>query len=341
MTGLLIFVVAVLAVLVVMQVMRVTRLSSEIQEGKDNEVTEKDNNIQGTLLLVFGILFMVAFFYQIYAWGGYLLPKSASMHGESIDNLFWISMGLIMFVFVLVNPVLFYFAYKYRGLKGVKATYYEHNNKLELIWTTVPAVALAVLIIYGMTTWSNIMTPDNSEVEPMVVEVYAQQFNWTARYSGNDNTLGYANVSLIEGANFLGVDMNDDNAKDDFIVKEIYLPKGKPVVFRFRSQDVIHSAYMPHFRAQMNCVPGMITQFQFTPIVSTAEMRIDNKVVKQVNGINEIRSENGEDPWEFDYILLCNKICGAAHYNMQMPIVVVEQDEYDAWVASQKQLAQN
>ncbi len=341
MTGLLIFGVAVLAVLVVMQVLRVTRLSSEMQNGKDNEVTEKDNNVQGTLMLVFGILFVGSFFYQIYAWGGFLLPKSASMHGENIDNLFWISMGLIMFVFLIVNPILFYFSYKYRGLKGVKATYYEHNNKLELIWTTVPAVALAILIIYGMTTWSNIMSPDNSEQEPMVVEVYAQQFNWTARYSGQDNTLGYANVSLIEGANFLGVDLNDENAKDDFIVKEIYLPKGKPVVFRFRSQDVIHSAYMPHFRAQMNCVPGMITQFQFTPIVSTAEMRGDKKVIKQVEGINEIRSENGKDPWEFDYILLCNKICGAAHYNMQMPIYVVEQDEYDAWVASQKQLAQN
>ena len=340
MTGLLIFVVAILAVLIVMQVMRVTRLSSKIRDGKDNQVTEKDNNTQGTLLLIFGVLFMASFFYQIYAWGGYLLPKAASMHGENIDNLFWISMGLIMVVFVIVNPVLFYFSFKYRGLKGVKATYYEHNNKLEMIWTTVPAVALAVLIIYGMTTWSNIMSPDNSEQEPMIVEIYAQQFNWTARYSGTDNTLGYANVSLIEGANFLGVDLNDDNAKDDFIVKEIYLPKGKPVKFKFRSQDVIHSAYMPHFRVQMNCVPGTITQFQFTPTITTAEMRTDKKVINQVNGINELRVESGNDPWEFDYILLCNKICGAAHYNMQMPIIVVEQDEYDSWVASQKQLAQ-
>ena len=250
-------------------------------------------------------------------------------------------MGLIIVVFVLVNPVLFYFAFRYRGTKGRKATYYEHNNKLELIWTTVPAIVLAVLIIYGLTTWSNITNPDNTDNEPMVVELYAQQFNWTARYSGEDNTLGYANVSLIEGANFLGVDMNDERAKDDFIVKELYLPKGKPVLFKFRSQDIIHSAYMPHFRAQMNCVPGLSTQFQFTPTVTTAEMRGDKYVMKQVENVNDIRKLNGKELWDFDYVLLCNKICGSAHYNMQMPIKVVEQEEYDKWVASQTQLAQN
>jgi cytochrome c oxidase subunit II len=278
---------------------------------------------------------------MLIAWGDVLLPKAASEHGNDYDSLMSISMWMCIAVFVLVNPVLFYFAFKYRGLKGTKATYYEHNNKLELIWTTVPAVVLAVLIIYGLTTWSNITNPDNTDNEPMIVELYAQQFNWTARYSGEDNTLGYANVALIEGANFLGVDMNDERAKDDFIVKELYLPKGKPVKFRFRSQDIIHSAYMPHFRAQMNCVPGVITEFQFTPTVTTSEMRSDKYVMKQVKNVNDIRLLSGKEVWEFDYVLLCNKICGSAHYNMQMPIKVVEQAEYDQWVEKQSQLAQN
>ena len=341
MTGFIIAIVAVLAILVVLQVMKVTGLSSDLQDGKDNEVSSKDNDTQGTLLLLFGIGFMVAFVWMLIAWGDVLLPKAASEHGNDYDNLMSISMWMIIAIFVLVNPILFYFAFKYRGLKGTKATYYEHNNKLELIWTTVPAVVLAVLIIYGLTTWSNITNPDNTDNEPMIVELYAQQFNWTARYSGEDNTLGYANVALIEGANFLGVDMNDERAKDDFIVKELYLPKGKPVKFRFRSQDIIHSAYMPHFRAQMNCVPGIVTEFQFTPTVTTEEMRSDKYVMNQVKNVNDIRSISGKDVWEFDYVLLCNKICGSAHYNMQMPIKVVEQAEYDKWVEGQKQLAQN
>jgi cytochrome c oxidase subunit 2 len=203
----------------------------------------------------------------------------------------------------------------------------------------VPALVLAVLITWGLFTWGSIMNPKNEE-EPIVIELYAQQFNWTARYAGGDNSLGYANVNLIEGTNALGVDMSDVKSADDIIVKEIYLPVNKPVKFKFRSQDVIHSAYMPHFRAQMNCVPGMTTQFQFTPTVTSAEMKADPYVVKQISEINVIRAKNGDEPYEFGYVLLCNKICGAAHYNMQLPIVVVSESDYNKWLSEQKTIAE-
>jgi len=268
-----------------------------------------------------------------------MLPKSASEHGNDIDNLFNISMYVIMAMFVVVQPILFYFAWKYRGASNRKATYYEHNNRLEFIWTIVPALVLAVLIIYGMTTWSKTMNPKN-EHEPMVIELYAQQFKWTARYAGTDNKLGFANVRLIKDANVLGVDTLDALSADDKVTTEIHLPVGRPVLFRFRSQDVIHSAYMPHFRAQMNCVPGMTTQFQFTPTVTTAEMRQDAEVVGKVKRINDIRTAKGEEAYAYDYILLCNKICGSAHYNMQMNIVVETEAEYQKWLAEQKTIAE-
>jgi len=184
--------------------------------------------------------------------------------------------------------------------------------------------------------------------DPIVVELYAQQFNWKARYGGNDNTLGKANVRLIDidKANILGLDESDPNAQDDIITSELYLPVGKPVLFKMRSQDVLHSAYMPHFRAQMNCVPGMITQFGFTPSVTTAEMRQNPDIIDKVKHINEIRVENSKelvakgeealDAYEFDYLLLCNKICGKSHYNMQMKSIVETQEEYDEWMKEQK-----
>ena len=146
--------------------------------------------------------------------------------------------------------------------------------------------------------------------------------------------------------NVLGLDTSDSYAADDVIVKELHLPVGRKVNFKMRSQDVLHSAYMPHFRAQMNCVPGMITQFSYTPIYTTEEMRQDPDVMEKVKRTNAIRAEramNGEpnsDPWEFDYILLCNKICGKSHYNMQMKIIVETQEEFDAWMAEQKTFAQ-
>jgi cytochrome c oxidase subunit 2 len=141
----------------------------------------------------------------------------------------------------------------------------------------------------------------------------------------------------ISGSNPVGVDTNDVAYNDDILVKnEFHIPKGREVVFQFRSRDVIHSAYMPHFRAQMNCVPGQVTSFRFKPTISTAEMRKDPQVMRNIDEINSIRVKKGEDPIEFDYILLCNKICGASHYNMQMKIVVDEPKDYETWLAKQK-----
>jgi cytochrome c oxidase subunit 2 len=108
-----------------------------------------------------------------------------------------------------------------------------------------------------------------------------------------------------------------------------------------RSQDVLHSAYMPHFRAQMNCVPGMVTQFGFTPKYTTVEMRQLTEVIEKVEGINKVRKAKGEEVmYEFDYLLLCNKICGASHYSMQMKIVVEEEEDYKKWLAEQPALAE-
>jgi cytochrome c oxidase subunit 2 len=186
--------------------------------------------------------------------------------------------------------------------------------------------------------------------DPMVVELYAYQFDWRARYAGVDNTLGEANVRLIEGVNQLGVDVSDPNAQDDKVVNELHLPIGKKVLFKMRSQDVLHSAYMPHFRAQMNCVPGMITQFAYTPNITTKDMRLNEDVIAKVTHINEIRTAKnieliakGEEVlemYDFEFLLLCNKICGSNHFNMQMNIVVETEEEFNAWIAEQATIAE-
>ena len=337
----LIIVIAVLGIIALAQIVRVFELSSDLK-GKDdsNDVNDKDNNIQGILMGIFGVLLVGSFVAMLLGYDKVLLPKSASEHGVEIDNLMWISMAVIILVFFITQPILFGFSFRFRGSKERKATYMEHNNKLEFIWTIVPAVVLAGLIIYGLTTWSDVMNPNNEDEEPMIVEIYAQQFKWTARYSGEDNTLGYANVRMIEGVNALGVDVNDEHSLDDVITNELHLPVGKPVLLKFKSQDVIHSAYLPHFRVQMNCVPGTPTQFQFTPTVTSAEMRQEPDVIEKVKTINEIRAAKGEEPYEYEYFLLCNKICGSAHYNMQLKIVVESQEEYEQWMSEQKTFAE-
>jgi cytochrome c oxidase subunit 2 len=177
--------------------------------------------------------------------------------------------------------------------------------------------------------------------ETLVVEIYAYQFAWRVRYSGEDRTLGEANVRFIEGINQLGVNETDPYAKDDIITTELHLPVDRPVLFKFRSQDVLHSAYFPFFRSQMNVVPGMTTQFGFTPTTTSKDIRNSEYMVDKVRNINEIRKDNvnlgpDEKTYEFEYYLLCNKICGVSHYNMQMKIVVETEEEYQKWISEQQ-----
>ena len=374
MTELLIIVALVVAVIAIAQVVRIFELANKIKGIKESDVTDKDNDTQGKLLLTFGVLFMASFFIMTAKWNHLLLPVSASEHGVDIDFLMSLSMGLIIVVFLITQPILFYLSYKYRGRKDRTATFISHNDKAEIIWTAVPAIVLTVLIVYGLQTWSKVM--DRSNIgDALVVEVYARQFDWTVRYAGADNNLGAANVRFIGGLNTLGViaesayktqisglDNNIAKAKeqiseqqnaikrlkiearlakmeakrstftalvtstpkdllaaaeDDIVVKELHLPVNKSVHLKFRSQDVIHSAYLPHFRVQMNCVPGMNTDFVFKPTITTEEMRVETA--------NE----------EFEYVLLCNKVCGAAHYNMQLKVIVESEEDYNKWIAEQ------
>ena len=342
MTALLTFTVLVLVAIAIWQMTKIFELSQNKTERAEI-ANDSDNKNNGYLLFAFLIFIYGITIFSFAKYSKMLLPEAVSEHGGEYDQLMLVSMGIIFFVQTITQALLHYFGYKYRGQKGRKALFFADNDRLEFIWTIIPVIVLAGLILWGLYTWTNIMDI-NEDDDPLVVELYAQQFNWTARYSGEDNVLGEANVRLIDiaNANVLGLDESDPNAEDDIIVKELHLPVGRKVNFKMRSQDVLHSAYMPHFRAQMNCVPGMITQFSFTPTITTEEMRLNPDVVDKVKRTNALRAQwaaegrPNSDPWEFDYVLLCNKICGKSHYNMQMKIIVETEEEFNKWLAEQK-----
>jgi cytochrome c oxidase subunit 2 len=350
MTSLLVIIVLVLLAVALWQLTKIFDLTQVGANRDSSEVaTDNDNNIQGYLMFGFLAFIYIFSIYGLFAWGGLVLHTPASAHGALVDNLMNISWVLLFIVQAITQVLLHYFAFKYRGKQGQKALYFADNNKLEAIWSIIPAVVLAGLILYGLYAWTNIMFIDDED-DTVVIELYAQQFKWTARYAGEDNVLGKANVRYIEGINTLGVDMSDPYAQDDIVVSELHIPKGRKIHFKMRSQDVLHSAYMPYFRAQMNCVPGMVTEFAFEPVYTTAEYRELPYMVEKVSHINELRAKKSIDivakggtaldPYTFDYLLLCNKICGASHYNMQMKIVVDTPEDYKKWVAEQALLAQ-
>lgn len=343
MTTFLIIAILIVVSVAIWQMAKIFELTQPLKQEDSTIANDHDNKVNGYLMFAFLVFLYLMMIYTILKIGHFVLATPGSEHGKTYDTLMWITLAIIMTVQFLTQALLFYFSYRYRGKKTRKALFFADNNKLEMIWTIIPVVTLAALILYGLYAWNDIMNvSEEEEEEALIVELYAQQFNWTARYAGKDNVLGDANVRLIdiETANILGIDPLDPNAQDDIIVKELHLPVNRRVVFKIRSQDVLHSAYMPYFRAQMNCVPGMVTKFSFIPVLTTQQIRNEPQILDMVEDVNKIREEKRKrgidaDPWEFDYILLCNKICGKSHYNMQMKIVVETEEEFQEWIKKQ------
>ena len=320
MFNLIIIVAVVLILAIAYTVFRVTQLVG-IAKGDNQKRVTSDNRLHASLLVVFLIAGIFGFFY--YSFGGLddsFIQPLASEHGARTDKWFWITMAITAFVFIMTQILLFGFSYMYQYKEGNKATFYPHNNKLELIWTAIPAVVLAVLVISGWKIWVDITGPAPEDAE--VIEVYGYQYAWAFRYPGNDNKLGaydYRKTDLINN-NQVGIDYSDKAAFDDFMGRELHVPKGKPVLLKIRARDVIHSVYQPNFRLQMNAVPGLPTRFWFVPTKSTEEMR----------------QETGNP--DFNYELVCNKICGKAHFSMKGIIVVDEPEDYEKWKAEQEPL---
>ncbi|MCC6252656.1 MAG: cytochrome c oxidase subunit II [Bacteroidia bacterium] len=309
----------VLGVVAFANLIKVYELSSTLKGSSPDEdpIPDSENRFNSNMMMVFIISFLIFCAWVTNHYWDHILPEAASEHGQEVDKLNAFNYYIITFVFVVVNFLLFFFAYKYYAKKGRTAFYFPHNAKLELLWTIIPAAFLTVVSVYGLSLWNKITTPADHK-DAIVMEVFGEQFKWTARYAGRDNTLGKFDYRLTGDMNPLALDTTDKAAWDDKLVNgELHIPVGKTVIMYFRSKDVIHSAYMPHFRAQMNVVPGMVTQFHFKPTITTAEMR-----------------EKTKNP-EFDYLLLCNKICGATHWNMQMNIIVDSEKDYKEWLREQ------
>ena len=376
--NILLLLVILLTIFTCFRLMKVFDLAAKLRGKEPFEISETENNINALLVLcsLVGLASMFFFLNDKYYHPATMLPN-ASKHGIEVDKLLHTNFVVISIAFLLCQVLLMWFAYKYRYNKKRRATHFAHSTRLELVWTILPAIVLVFLIGKGLIVWNLQMWPKN-DPNKLTIEIYGRQFDWTARFAGEDKTLGDANFTMISDDNIVGViipetidkqltkcqkdlveidsllkfsfpnhkrykelktarrrknfqiqrviefknqikDKKFTSGYDDVVLQqEIHIPVDRTIELMIRSQDVIHSAYFPHFRVQMYAVPGVQTKFTFVPIVTTADMR--KKLGKPT----------------FDYILFCNNICGAAHFNMQMKIVVDTPGDWEKWMKSQK-----
>lgn len=341
MNNLIIGSIIVLVLAVFFIVFRISNLASILRsKGKSaDEIDVPSNNVHAYLFLLLPLAGTIwAFWYAFQhptLWG----QPDASAHGAEYDWLSKIAHIIIILMFLITNAALFYFAFKYRHKKDYKATFYPDNMQLEVVWTVVPAVILTVLVFTGQRLWSKITkdAPENA----VQIEVMGKQFNWIARYPGTDNKFGGYNFRYTDDVNELGLDFTDKNVNDDFQATELVLVKGKPVSLKIRARDVLHSVSFPHFRQKMDAVPGQPTKMWFIPTKTTQEMR--EELRKNPEYLKPDPSTTKGDPkdikarWEtFDYELVCQEICGRGHFSMRMRVVVLDEKEYNDWLAKQE-----
>ncbi len=314
------FILAILALAFVVT-FQIAKASEYVSVLKGEEKSFRQNNrINAFLMIVFLVLGLAGAWWcnELFYNKTLLAQPAASDHGEKIDFMLVITIAVTGVVFVLTQILLFWFAYKYQFSEKRTVFYFPHNNKLELIWTVVPAIFLTVLVGFGLFYWFKIT--GDAPKDAQIVEITGKQFNWMMRYPGKDNVLGRKNYRLTDASNgnALGVDWEDGASHDDIEATEMHLVVGKPVQLVINAQDVIHDVGLVHFRLKMDAVPGIPTTLWFTPLYTTAQM-------KEITGNKD-----------FVYEISCDQMCGSGHYSMRGVIVVETQEEYDAWMASKK-----
>jgi cytochrome c oxidase subunit 2 len=314
------FILAILALAFVVT-FQIAKASEYVSVLKGEEKSFRQNNrINAFLMIVFLVLGLIGAWWcnELFYNKTLLAQPAASDHGEKIDFMLVITIAVTGVVFILTQILLFWFAYKYQFSEKRTVFYFPHNNKLELIWTVVPAIFLTVLVGFGLFYWFKIT--GDAPKDAQIVEITGKQFNWMMRYPGKDNVLGRKNYRLTDASNgnALGVDWEDGASHDDIESTEMHLVVGKPVQLVINAQDVIHDVGLPHFRLKMDAVPGIPTTLWFTPKYTTEQM-------KEITGNKD-----------FVFEIACDQMCGSGHYSMRGVIIVETQEEYDTWMASKK-----
>jgi len=246
------------------------------------------------VLLVVGSLI----FHFVSPW--YFTPLASNW--SSVDTTVDITFIVCGIVFVAVNLFTAYCLVRYRHRKNHQAHYEPESKKLEGGLTAFTALGVAAMLTPGLFVWGEFV---NVPEDAMVVETFAKQWHWSFRFPGEDGVLGRTDVRHMSVENPFGIDPDDPAGQDDLLVASptLHLPVDRPIHMLLRSSDVLHNFTVPQFRTKMDAVPGMVTFQWFTPTAVGT------------------------------YELLCEELCGLAHFAMRGRVIVDEQGDFEEWLA--------
>ena len=254
------------------------------------------------ILLVVGSVL----FHLLSPW--YFTPIASNW--GAIDDTISITFWVTGFVFVAVNLFMAYCVMRYRHRKEKRAAYEPENKKLEAWLVGLTTVGIVAMLAPGLVVWAKFV---NVPEEAAVVEAVGQQWYWSFRFPGKDGKLGTVDSRHVSDKNPFGMNPDDPNGQDDILVAspEVHLPIGRPVKVLLRSKDVLHNFSVAQIRVKMDLVPGLVTYVWFTPT----------------------------RPGKFD--LLCEELCGIAHFTMRGKVIVEEERAFQTWLSGYPTFAQS
>lgn len=211
------------------------------------------------------------------------LHEPLSTAAARVDHLYVFILIITGLTFIGVMAAFLYATWRYAADSNPKALYTHGSQRLEVVWTIIPAAVLVFIAIYQLGAWAEIKFRNTwPDVKP-VAEVTARQFQWKMRYAGPDGKLG--------------------TADDLHTVNDLHFVKDLPTIIHLKSEDVLHSFFLPQLRVKQDAVPGM-----------TIPVYFDAKRAGR-------------------YELLCAELCGWGHYKMRANVIVHEtQSEFDEWM---------
>ena len=258
------------------------------------------------LLVVVWLITIVSTYY--FAVDKCAMLPLASKHGVAMDNWFNVTYIVVGIVFLAAQLALGYVVWKSRDRRDAGPVTYSHGNtKLEVLWTVLTAIIFVGLNLAGSQIWAESRF-QGAGTNAVQVEVTGLQFAWYFRYPGPDGKFGRVKPELADASvgNAVGIDDTDPASKDDVTVGTLVLPVNREAELILRSQDVIHSLFIPAMRFKQDAVPGLMIHMHFTP------------------------TKTGE------YEIACAELCGLGHYKMHGMLRVVSQEEYDKWLAQRE-----